>query len=98
MQQRLAAAGVRAINNIVDITNYVLLELGHPMHAFDFERLGGPELRIRTARTGERVTTLDGQDRALDARHARHRRRDAAAGDRRRDGRRATARCPTPPA
>jgi phenylalanyl-tRNA synthetase beta chain len=65
MQQRLAAAGVRAINNIVDITNYVLLELGHPMHAFDFGRLGGHELRIRTARTGERVTTLDGQDRAL---------------------------------
>jgi phenylalanyl-tRNA synthetase beta chain len=65
MQNRLAAAGVRAINNIVDITNYVLLEIGHPMHAFDFERLAGPELRIRTARTGERVTTLDAQDRAL---------------------------------
>ena len=65
MQQRLAAAGVRAINNIVDVTNYVLLELGHPMHAFDFERLGGHELRIRTARGGERVTTLDGQDRPL---------------------------------
>ncbi len=66
MQQRLAAAGIRAINNIVDITNYVLLELGHPMHAFDFERLAGHELRIRTARPGERVTTLDGQNRALE--------------------------------
>jgi phenylalanyl-tRNA synthetase beta chain len=65
MQHRLAAAGVRAINNIVDITNYALLEFGHPMHAFDFERLGGHELRIRAGRTGERVTTLDGQDRAL---------------------------------
>jgi phenylalanyl-tRNA synthetase beta chain len=65
MQHRLAAAGVRAINNIVDITNYALLELGHPMHAFDFERLGGHELRIRAGRTGERLTTLDGQDRAL---------------------------------
>jgi phenylalanyl-tRNA synthetase beta chain len=65
MERRLAAAGVRAINNIVDVTNYVLIELGHPMHAFDFERLGGRELRIRTARPGERVTTLDGQDRAL---------------------------------
>jgi phenylalanyl-tRNA synthetase beta chain len=65
LQQRLAAAGIRAINNIVDITNYVLLELGHPMHAFDLARLGNRELRIRTARPGERITTLDGQDRAL---------------------------------
>ena len=62
---RLEAAGVRPVNNIVDVTNYVLLELGHPMHAFDFERLAGAELRIRRARQGERVRTLDGQDRAL---------------------------------
>jgi phenylalanyl-tRNA synthetase beta chain len=65
MQQRLASAGVRAINNIVDITNYVLIETGHPMHAFDFDRLGGRELRIRLASRGERVTTLDGQERTL---------------------------------
>jgi phenylalanyl-tRNA synthetase beta chain len=65
MQQRLAAAGIRAINNLVDITNYVLLELGHPMHAFDLERLGGRELRVRVPHEGERITTLDGQDRAL---------------------------------
>jgi phenylalanyl-tRNA synthetase beta chain len=65
IERRLAAAGVRAINNVVDITNYVLIELGHPMHAFDFERLGGRELRIRTARPGERITTLDEQNRAL---------------------------------
>jgi phenylalanyl-tRNA synthetase beta chain len=65
LQQRLAAAGVRAINNIVDVTNYVLIETGHPMHAFDFDRLGGRELRIRLAATGERVTTLDGQERKL---------------------------------
>jgi phenylalanyl-tRNA synthetase beta chain len=65
MQQRLAAAGVRPINNFVDVTNYVLLELGHPMHAFDYDRIGGHELRVRVAREGERVTTLDGQDRAL---------------------------------
>jgi phenylalanyl-tRNA synthetase beta chain len=65
MQRRLAAAGVRSINNVVDVTNYVLLEIGHPMHAFDAARIGGAELRIRLARKGEHVTTLDGQDRAL---------------------------------
>ena len=63
---RLEAASVRPINNIVDVTNYVMLELGHPMHAFDLNRLAGGALRIRRARTGERVRTLDGQDRALD--------------------------------
>ena len=62
---RLEAAGVRPINNIVDVTNYVMLELGHPMHAFDLDRLGGGELRIRRARAGERLRTLDGEDRAL---------------------------------
>jgi len=65
MAARLEAAGVRPINNIVDITNYVLLELGHPMHAFDLARLAGGELRIRCARQGERVRTLDGVERAL---------------------------------
>jgi phenylalanyl-tRNA synthetase beta chain len=63
---RLVAAGVRSINNIVDVTNYVLLELGQPLHAFDLATLGGPELRIRTARNGETLTTLDGQVRKLD--------------------------------
>ena len=62
---RLEAAGVRPINNIVDVTNYVMLELGHPMHAFDLDRLGGGELRIRRARPGERLRTLDGEDRGL---------------------------------
>jgi phenylalanyl-tRNA synthetase beta chain len=65
MRRRLAAAGVRTINNIVDISNYVLLEIGHPTHAFDFDRLGGHELCIRTARPGERLRTLDGQERTL---------------------------------
>lgn len=65
MQHRLAAAGVRAINNIVDVTNYVLLELGHPLHGFDYDSLDGRALRIRRARPGERVVTLDGQNRAL---------------------------------
>ena len=65
MAARLEAAGVRPINNVVDVTNYVLLELGHPMHAFDLARLAGGELRIRCARPGERVRTLDGVERAL---------------------------------
>ncbi len=63
---RLEAAGVRPINNVVDVTNYVLLEMGHPMHAFDLERLSGAELRARRAHAGERLRTLDGVDRPLD--------------------------------
>jgi phenylalanyl-tRNA synthetase beta chain len=64
--ERLAAAGVRAINGIVDVTNYVMLELGQPMHAFDLDRLAGRRLVIRRARDGERLRTLDGIDRALE--------------------------------
>ncbi len=66
LSARLQAAGVRPINNVVDVTNYVLLELGQPMHAFDLERLGGRTIRIRRAVKGERIKTLDGTDRALD--------------------------------
>ena len=65
MQARLHAAGVRPISNIVDITNYVLLEMGQPMHAFDFAKLTGGEIRVRTATAGESLRTLDGQMRAL---------------------------------
>ena len=64
---RLLAAGVRPINNIVDVTNYVMLEVGHPMHAFDATTLAGSEIRVRAARPDERITTLDGESRALDA-------------------------------
>ena len=62
---RLTAAGVRPINNVVDVTNYVMFELGHPMHAFDLDRLGGPALRIRCADPGEKIQTIDGQEHAL---------------------------------
>ncbi len=63
---RLQAAGVRPISAIVDITNYVLLELGHPMHAFDLAKLGGAAIRIRRATPGEAMRTLDGIDRTLE--------------------------------
>jgi phenylalanyl-tRNA synthetase beta chain len=67
MQARLRAAGVGPISNIVDITNYVLIELGQPMHAFDYTKLGGGAIRVRTARPEETLRTLDGQMRTLAA-------------------------------
>jgi phenylalanyl-tRNA synthetase beta chain len=66
MTTRLLAAGVRPISPIVDITNYVLMELGQPMHAFDLASLAGAELRVRRAAPGETVTTLDGVERILE--------------------------------
>ncbi len=65
MQVRLKAAGVRPISNIVDVTNYVLLEMGQPMHAFDFTKLAAAQIRVRTAKPGESIRTLDGQIREL---------------------------------
>ena len=66
MTGRLQAAGVRPISPFVDITNYVLMELGHPMHAFDLATLASGEIRIRRAKAGERIATLDGVERTLD--------------------------------
>jgi phenylalanyl-tRNA synthetase beta chain len=66
LKARLMAAGQRPINNVVDITNYVMLLTGQPMHAFDFDLVAGGRLVVRRAREGERLTTLDGIERALD--------------------------------
>jgi len=65
LAERLAAAGVRSISNVVDVTNYVMLEIGQPMHAFDLDRLAGRAVVVRRARPGEALVTLDGQPRAL---------------------------------
>ena len=65
LAQRLEACGVRSISNVVDATNFVLLELGHPLHAFDLDKVAGREIIVRTARPAEKIVTLDGKERAL---------------------------------
>jgi len=66
LKRRLIASGVRPINNIVDITNYVMLELGQPMHAFDINSIEGKSIVVRLATEGEKIKTLDGTERELD--------------------------------
>ncbi len=68
IQERLRAAGMRPVSNVVDITNYVMLEMGQPLHAFDYDEIADGEIIVRRAREGERLRTLDGEDRALDNR------------------------------
>jgi phenylalanyl-tRNA synthetase beta chain len=67
MQDRLLAVGLRPINNIVDVTNYVLMETGQPLHAFDYDTLAGHKIIVECATEGEKFTTLDGKERVLQA-------------------------------
>ena len=78
MRRRLALCGLRSINNVVDITNFVLLELGQPMHAFDLSRIADSRICVRRAREGEEITTLDEKDVQAHGREPRHRRRRKA--------------------
>lgn len=66
LRDRLASIGLRSISNVVDVTNFILWEMGQPLHAYDLDRLAGKKLLVRLAHRGERLTTLDGVDRELD--------------------------------
>ena len=86
LAQRLRAVGLRPINNLVDVTNYVMWEMGQPLHAFDYDTVAQHKIVVRRAQPGERITTLDGQDRALTPGHAPDLRSRAAHRHRRRHG------------
>src|SRR5688572_30397500 len=64
--RRLEAVGLRPINNVVDVTNYVMFELGQPLHAFDFDKLKGHQIIVRPSRLGEKIVSIDGHERRLD--------------------------------
>jgi phenylalanyl-tRNA synthetase beta chain len=66
LKKRLESLGCRSVNNVVDVTNYYLFELGQPLHAFDLDKLAEKEIRVRRAGPGEKITTLDGQTKSLD--------------------------------
>ena len=66
IKKRLVAAGMRSINNVVDISNYVMLEYGQPLHFFDYDKLG-KQVLVRNAKEGEKIVTLDGKERILEA-------------------------------
>lgn len=68
LKKRLEASGLRSVNNVVDVTNYVMLELGHPLHAFDGDQLQGRQLIVKNASAGDVFTTLDGKERLLEER------------------------------
>src|SRR5699024_3256573 len=65
LQKRLWNAGVRTINNVVDVNNYILMDYGQPLHAFDYNKINSKELVVRLAKQGEKITTLDDQEREL---------------------------------
>ncbi len=65
LRRRLAALGQNSINNVVDATNYVMLELGQPLHAFDLDRIAGRRIIVRRAKSKEKMKTLDGAERTL---------------------------------
>jgi phenylalanyl-tRNA synthetase beta chain len=67
MQRRLSSVGIRPINNLVDITNYVMMEYGQPMHAYDLSTIAGNKIVVKRAKDGETFVTLDGQERKLDS-------------------------------
>src|SRR5262249_28334428 len=66
MIKRLEAVGIRPINNVVDVTNYVMFEMGQPLHAFDLSRIGGGRIIVRRAKKGEELISIDGHRRTLD--------------------------------
>jgi phenylalanyl-tRNA synthetase beta chain len=65
MQKRLTAVGIRPVNNVVDVTNYVLMETGQPLHAFDLDKIAGAAINVRPARAGETIVSIDGHERKL---------------------------------